>query len=56
MPRLSLLNYLIFFMGAISLVIIAVPFAGGEIFSREKNDALRIIYSGGLTGNFEPCG
>ncbi len=56
MVRLTPLKYSIFFAGVIILIIIAVPFAGGEIISQEKDRPLRIVYGGHLMGNIEPCG
>ncbi len=56
MLRLRPLKYLIFCTALISFILIAIPFAAGEIFSREKEAALRIVYSGSLKGNIEPCG
>ena len=56
MLRLLPLKYLIFCTALISFILIAFSFAAGEIFSREKEAVLRIVYSGGLNGNIEPCG
>ena len=56
MMRLKPLKYLFFCFGLLGLIIIAVPFAAGEIFSHDKDRALRIVYSGHLMGKVEPCG
>ncbi len=53
--RMTVLKQMMLYTGFM-ILIVAVPFADGEIFPREKNRTLRIVYSGGLQGKIEPCG
>lgn len=39
-----------------SIIIFGGAVAGAVSPEAEKGDVLRIIYSGGLNGNIEPCG
>lgn len=56
MVRLISLKYNCLIVGLIFLIIIVSSGAEGKIDSHEKGQQLRIIYSGNLMGNIEPCG
>ena len=45
-----------FFCSFLMVLMIAVPFADGEICPLTHNEKLRIIYNGGLNGKMAPCG
>lgn len=56
MIRLLPLKYPFLCIGMAVLIFMAVTVADGNIAVPEKLETLRIIYSGGLMGNIEPCG
>jgi len=44
------------FYTSLMIFMIAAAFANGDVLPEAKDGTLRIIYSGNLLGNIEPCG